>query len=83
MFVSEEIGAWKPDPKAFLIAASSLGANPKTTLFVGDELAVDIAGAHAAGMLAAWADLKHSGEIPRNPKPDYVLKTLSDLLEIL
>jgi HAD superfamily hydrolase (TIGR01509 family) len=48
------INAFKPHPRGFVVAAERLGAAPAETLYVGDRLDVDVAGAHAAGMHAAW-----------------------------
>lgn len=49
-----EVNAFKPHPRGFELAAERLGLAPAETLYVGDRLDVDVAGAHAAGMHAAW-----------------------------
>jgi putative hydrolase of the HAD superfamily len=46
---SYEVGVEKPDPGIFRIALERLGVDPGRTLFVGDILSVDEAGARAAG----------------------------------
>jgi 2-haloacid dehalogenase/putative hydrolase of the HAD superfamily len=51
--ISEEIGVAKPDPEAFRVAAGLIGCEPHETAMVGDSPVYDIAGAHAAGCLAA------------------------------
>lgn len=43
-------GARKPDPRLFLPIAAEWQLDPATVVVVGDGLAADIAGAHAAGM---------------------------------
>lgn len=43
-------GARKPDPRLFLPIAAAWHLDPATVVVVGDGLATDIAGAHAAGM---------------------------------
>ncbi|MEZ6017443.1 MAG: HAD family hydrolase [Planctomycetota bacterium] len=48
-----EVNAFKPHPAGFAAAAARLGVAPHETLYVGDRLDVDVAGAHAAGMHAA------------------------------
>ncbi|MFP7761391.1 HAD family hydrolase [Marisediminicola sp. LYQ85] len=48
--VSENIGAQKPDPRAFRALADGLGLTPPECLFVGDSVAHDVEGARAAGM---------------------------------
>lgn len=79
VIVSEEIGAWKPDPRAFEIAASRFDMTPATTLYVGDEPAVDVAGAKAAGMLAAWADLEGKHYPDDTTRPDVIVTDLARL----
>jgi putative hydrolase of the HAD superfamily len=51
--ISEEIGAAKPDPEAFFIAAGLIGCEPAETAMVGDSPLYDITGAHAAGLALA------------------------------
>lgn len=50
---TEDIGALKPHPAAFLEAARRLGVEPAGVLHVGDREDCDVAGALAAGMRAA------------------------------
>lgn len=49
----EEVGALKPAPAVFALAAQRLGALPARILHIGDREDCDVAGAHAAGMNAA------------------------------
>lgn len=49
------IGAAKPDPRAYHIAAARLGVEPQECLFLDDE-EICIAGARAAGMAAYRVD---------------------------
>ncbi|MEY8461455.1 HAD hydrolase-like protein [Eggerthellaceae bacterium 24-137] len=44
--------AMKPLPFAFLAAMGKMGATRKNTVVVGDQLATDVVGAHAAGLPA-------------------------------
>ena len=48
--VSEEVGVKKPNPEIFLYALRKAHANSEESLMIGDEMAVDIDGARAAGM---------------------------------
>ncbi len=48
--ISGEVGIAKPDPKIFRIALEQLRADPRETLFVGNNPWTDIAGATDAGM---------------------------------
>jgi len=47
-------GRGKPEAAPLLAACAALGVTPARTVFVGDDLACDIAGAHAAGMATIW-----------------------------
>lgn len=48
--VSEEVGVKKPNPEIFLYALTKAGAKAEESLMIGDEMAVDIDGARAAGI---------------------------------
>ena len=48
--VSEEVGVKKPNPEIFRYALKKAGATPEESLMIGDEMAVDINGARAAGI---------------------------------
>ena len=47
-------GVSKPDPRIFHEACRQLGAAPHEVLHVGDDWALDVAGAHHAGLMSAW-----------------------------
>ena len=48
--VSEEVGVKKPNPEIFHYALRKASATAEESLMIGDEMAVDIDGARAAGM---------------------------------
>ncbi|MCY3773465.1 MAG: HAD family hydrolase [Gemmatimonadetes bacterium] len=60
VLISEEVGTAKPDPVIFRQAMSRLNAAPGRSVFIGDSLEHDIAGARNAGMMAVY--LNRSGE---------------------
>ena len=72
LFISEEIGAAKPQPAFFEHVLSSLGRpEPGECLVVGDSLSSDVAGGRAAGMDTVWFDRSEMlGETPPTPAPD-------------
>jgi putative hydrolase of the HAD superfamily len=73
---SAEVGWRKPSPRIFEAAMRALGTDPGGTVMVGDTLAADIAGAHAAGMRAVLID--RNGE--RGPgDADAVIAALREL----
>jgi putative hydrolase of the HAD superfamily len=66
--ISQEIGAWKPDPRAFAAAVELLGLRPAEVAMVGDHLENDVAGALAAGLGAAvWVE-RYRGELPEGAR---------------
>jgi HAD superfamily hydrolase (TIGR01549 family) len=63
--ISEEAGAWKPDPAIFRVALERIGTPAEEAVMIGDAWLADIAGARAAGMRAIW--FNPSGKA--RPKP--------------
>jgi putative hydrolase of the HAD superfamily len=53
---SREEGVEKPDARLFVIALARSGADPATTVHLGDLYEIDIAGARAAGLSAVLLD---------------------------
>ena len=87
--ISETLGAEKPDARMFYGALEQLNINEKDygrVVMVGNNLARDIAGANALGLIAVWLDWA-----PRRPKvpqhelevPDYVARKPREVLDIL
>jgi len=70
----------KPHAAPFEAALDTLDVEPGGALYVGDSLAYDVAGAHNAGLSAAWLD---DGDGPAPYTPEYVLESLADLQGIL
>ena len=83
LFVSETFGGQKPDPAIFHAAAAHLGRPPGAILFVGDNPAVDVLGAQAAGMKAAWLHRGQPWPEELAGAPDFVLGSLGELAGIL
>jgi putative hydrolase of the HAD superfamily len=55
VLISEQEGIRKPDVRIFDRARARCGIDQASeTMFVGDHPEVDVAGAHAAGMVAVW-----------------------------
>ncbi len=83
MFISEELGAEKPE-KAYFdeVARRIQGFCPESTLVIGDSLSSDIRGGIAAGLATCWYNKK--GIIPpADVKPDYTVSTLEALSALL
>lgn len=56
VFASSALPAAKPDPRSYLTACATLGAEPARTLMVGDSLRHDVVGAQRAGLQARLLD---------------------------
>ena len=60
----------KPDPAPFREALAALDATPERTVYVGDSLDHDVAGASRIGMVSVWVPLdRPHGEVPDDPEP--------------
>ena len=67
----------KPHTVPFEHALSALGADPAAAIHVGDSLAADVAGAHAAGLDSVWVPYQH-GEMPGDHSPTHTLESLGE-----
>lgn len=81
IFVSDEIGAAKPSKKFFDYVLSSTGADPQTSLVIGDSLSSDIAGAANAGLHCIWYN--PSGASSAGFRPTYEANSYAQILHIL
>ncbi len=79
----DDTGVAKPDRLAFDTAVKRLGVPASEILFVGDNPERDILGAQKAGMKTALAEYGNGWYKGEKVKADYVLKDISELLEIL
>lgn len=66
---SDELGVTKPHPHAFASALGALGTHAQGALHVGDMRRTDVAGAHAAGMIAARFRGHHDDRPDRPTRP--------------
>jgi FMN phosphatase YigB (HAD superfamily) len=79
---SDEVGAYKPDPRIFEAALGMLGASPADAVHIGDLRRTDIAGARAIGMRS----IRYRGladDPDPGPEADFVLDDHRDLPELL
>jgi HAD superfamily hydrolase (TIGR01509 family) len=77
--VSDEVGWRKPQPVIFRQALTDLGVTAEECLFVGDRPEIDVAGAKAMGMAAAWLNPDRAPLPPGLPTPDLDLAGLAEL----
>jgi putative hydrolase of the HAD superfamily len=77
---SDAIGARKPDYEAFALLAHALDAPADRIAYVGDDPAVDVAGAAHAGMVAVWLDAEDRPYPPELAPPAARIGTLAELV---
>jgi putative hydrolase of the HAD superfamily len=83
MIISEEFGAWKPDPAIFAEALRLGAATPNEAIFIGDSAEHDIAGAQSAGIRTIWINPAQSPWPLESSPPDYVAANLRDVRRLL
>ena len=85
---AREHGAAKPDPGIFLAACRRLGIAPAQVLHVGDDIEMDVVGAHGAGLRSCWLARDDHADAPRawphaDLGPDITVPTLTALADWL
>ncbi|GAC1540653.1 MAG: hypothetical protein NVS3B16_03030 [Vulcanimicrobiaceae bacterium] len=83
VFVSERIGARKPDRGAFDFLAKHFELPPAQIWYVGDDPEVDIAGAAAAGMTSVWYDWEGRTYPSDMARPTHTIAALDELPALL
>jgi FMN phosphatase YigB (HAD superfamily) len=83
VLVSDAVGWRKPRRDIFDRALSALRLTPAQALFVGDRIDIDVAGAQAIGMDAAWVNPGGVTVPPGATPPRYEIKDLRELAPIL
>lgn len=71
----------KPAPEPFDVALETLDSRPEWTVYVGNSLSPDIAGARAAGLRSVWIPRTGTESVPEQPEstPEYTLESLWEL----
>jgi putative hydrolase of the HAD superfamily len=84
VFISDQIGISKPNPKLYLAALRDLALEPAQAMYVGDSPEHDIAPPHSIGMITVWATraarrtLAGTGIVP-----DHTVANFAELRRIL
>lgn len=83
VFVADEVGMVKPDPKLFVRACETLGSPPERGAMVGDRYERDIRGAAEAGLFTVWVNVRDEDVPEGAPPPDAVCATIAEVGPIL
>ena len=87
--ISEHLGVEKPDSRMFTAALDQLAIDRRDygrTLMVGNNLARDVKGANAAGMISVWLDWSpRRSKVPADDSeaPRYTIKQPLELLGVI
>ncbi len=82
IFISDQIGINKPNPKLYAHALRKLGLVAPQVMYVGDNPSHDVAPPKSLGMIAVWANqaAKHP---PCGVAPDHTIKNFDELRAVL
>lgn len=79
---ARDAGVMKPEPRIFQVACEAMGLATGEVLHIGDDWAMDVAGARGAGLHAAWVDRLGPGQSQAQDLPDAAVMRVSDLLAL-
>ncbi|HEU4460772.1 MAG TPA: HAD family hydrolase [Methylibium sp.] len=80
---AREVGVGKPDRRIFDAARVQARCEPQQVLHVGDDFALDVIGAHHAGMATAWVRRADGPVASAGVEPDWRGQDLLSLCEAL
>lgn len=84
VFISDQIGISKPNPKLYQTALADLRLEPERSMYVGDNLAHDVAPPKKIGMITVWARRASKHADPTGSiEPDHVVDDFGQLWELL
>jgi putative hydrolase of the HAD superfamily len=83
IFIADEVGMIKPDPRLFAHACATLGSAPQRCAMVGDRYDRDVRGAHDAGLFTVWLNVRDESVPPGAAPPDATCATLAEVGRVL
>lgn len=85
IFISDQIGVAKPNPKLYATALKALGVPAPRTMYVGDNPRHDVAPPKFLGMRTCWARMsgKHPAPTSVADTPDHQIHDFGELRELL
>ncbi len=86
LVMSSITGVRKPDPAMFTEAIKSLSANPKNSVYIGDQPNRDVEGPRRAGyglnIILKTSNYPEGKELPDLQTPDITVDSLNELIEL-
>ncbi len=79
VIISGEFGASKPDPAIYAAALKHAGVAAEETVFVGDSVEHDMAGAHASGLRSVWISRHETPWTGPGRAPDRQVRHIGEL----
>jgi putative hydrolase of the HAD superfamily len=83
IFISDQIGISKPNPKLYQRACDEVGVQPRETMYVGDHPTQDVDPANALGMITVHVRRGRHAPEQGKTKAAYELKNFKELLTVL
>jgi len=86
VITSVDVGAPKPEAEIYMKALEALNAKPSEAVMIGNRLEIDILGARKLGIrtiLLRRNERYRGTPLTDEEKPDYVVKSLSEIPKIL
>jgi len=82
IFIADDIGYAKPDPRFFTYALKEMRVRANNVLYVGDAADIDVPGAKEIGIATVIVN-RSDKPVPHEVKPTIEIKTLRELLDHL
>ncbi|MDQ2858344.1 MAG: HAD-IA family hydrolase [Candidatus Eremiobacteraeota bacterium] len=83
VFIADEVGLLKPDPRIFALAAERLGVAAPACAMVGDRFERDIRGAQEAGMFTVWMNVRDEAVPPGAAPPNAIVARIDEVEGVL
>jgi putative hydrolase of the HAD superfamily len=84
VFISDQVGISKPNPKLYSLALRKLGLEAEQVMYVGDSLEHDVAPPGSLGIRTVWSRrAAKDGQDPEAIRPDHIIDDFGELEAIL
>jgi putative hydrolase of the HAD superfamily len=79
LFIADEVGMLKPDPRLFRYACKQLGVEPAAAAMVGDRYDRDVVGAAEAGLYTVWLNVRGESLAAGARAPDALVHEFAEV----